>query len=283
MFGSIYEYRLINTVFTKKQLENHNNRLLEQFSIQTKKWDTELNTEWTARNYMSAKMLLAATLMLNSVTFANKRNLKVVEPYLLYYALFSCCRGFILTLPNTDWKDGSMFELSHQKIINITVDGVARFNIPYSKTLRKTLIRAKDYRELFSYKMPTSGISSLPKEVSVSIEEIITLCTLLAELAQFQSECLERSLNKNCSSQEYGYSDSALEKVIWYTTEDYAFVDDDDAYRISRIIKKLGCPTNIQMTISAGMVDDFFGAWFEDNNNDSFNPDLNTELIFDFF
>jgi len=41
------------------------------------------------RAYVAVKYLLAASLNLVSAEFAAKHNLKIVQPFLLYYALFN--------------------------------------------------------------------------------------------------------------------------------------------------------------------------------------------------
>src|ERR1700730_9313651 len=49
--------------------------------------------EWLVRTYSAVKMLLSATVMLTSAEYAASKSLKIVEPYLLYYALFNTSRA----------------------------------------------------------------------------------------------------------------------------------------------------------------------------------------------
>lgn len=284
LYNSIYNYERIPDLFKQKRIDIYYQSLLIQFSQLTKGWNDDLHTQWIARHYLASKMLMSATLMLNSVKFADEKNLKVVEPYLLYYAVFSCCKSVVLTLPGLDWEDGSISKYTHQKMINIVMDTVAHFDKDYAKVFHKLLIRAKDYRELFSYSFPSSGIGGLPEEVTFSIDEAQDLCSLLAEIAQFQSERLEQSFNKNNKGATFGFSEVGFKKVIWYETEDYIFADDEDQYRIGKIVVKEKKPASLYLTMSAGMVDDFFGSWVDLDSADEnvFDPDHNIRIIFDF-
>jgi hypothetical protein len=54
----------------------------------------EAAEQWIARTYIAVKYLLSASVMLSSAEFASARNLRIVEPYLLYYALFNSSRAF---------------------------------------------------------------------------------------------------------------------------------------------------------------------------------------------
>ena len=284
LYNGIYDYEALPQTFDGKKIDIYNQSLLEQFSLLTKNWNDELNTEWIARHYMASKIIMSATLMLNSVAHANQKNLRIVEPYLLYYALFSSCRALVLTIPQLKWEDGNVMEYTHQKVINIAVNTIKLFDKSYGGEVNKTLMRAKDYRELFSYKFPSNGIISLPGEVTVSLEETTDLCRLLVEIAKFNSEKLEQSFAKNCKAQAFGFKEAILEKCIWYRTDDYTFVDDEDYYRIGRIVVKEKKPASIYLTMNSGMVDDFFRAWIseEDSDEGAFDPDLNIRIIYDF-
>src|ERR1700735_1098007 len=55
---------------------------------------SERSETWIVRAYVAVKYLLAASLMLASAEFAAKRNLKIVQPYLLYYAIFNTSHAF---------------------------------------------------------------------------------------------------------------------------------------------------------------------------------------------
>lgn len=65
---------------------------------------------WIVRAYVSVKYLLTASLMLVSAVFAAKHNLKIVQPYLLYYALFNASHAFLLMVPEQEWRDGAILD-----------------------------------------------------------------------------------------------------------------------------------------------------------------------------
>jgi hypothetical protein len=142
------------------------------------------------------------------------------------------------------------------------------------------------HRELFSYKFPANGLGNLPTGVSVEVEETIDLCRLLVDIAQFNSVRLDQSFEKNCKGKSFGFNEKILEKLVFYQTEDYLFTDDEDGYRISRIIekKKKKRPGTVYDIMSAGMIEDFFGAWTKDENEgtEEFDPYHDWRLIFDF-
>lgn len=284
LYDGLYDYESLPFTFAKEQIDVYYERLLSQFSLLTKNWNDDLNTEWIARNYLASKMIMSATLMLNSAQYAFESNLRVVEPYLLYYSVFGCCKAAVLTHPNLKWEEGAIFEYTHQKVINLTGGIVANFDRNYSEYTKKVLTQIRDYRELFSYKFPTTGLKQLPEEVSAQIEDVIELCRLLVEVAEFQSERLDQSFTKNCKDKKFGYTEDVLKKLIWFETYDSQFYDDDDYYRLSRFVAKGKKPTSLSLTMNAGMVDDFFGAWTDTDNRDGvrFDPDNNIRLIYDF-
>lgn len=281
--GHIYDNKTLHLHFETEELEGYKQSIYLQYLGLTKVWDDKLNTEWIARHYQATKMILSATLMLNSATYAEESNLKVVEPYLYYYAILTCSRALVLTLPALAWGDGNILQYTHKKTINITEDTFKLINAKFAADLRKKIIKARDYRELFSYRFPLNGLRSLPDSVCISHDETIDICTTLLELAQFNSEEMERAYRRHCKEKTFGYNEDVLWDCITYRTEDESFIDNDDYQRIGSIVKRAKELSSLQIGISFGIVEDFFGSWSdsEDTTGLIFNPDLYNNIIFD--
>jgi len=284
LYNHIYENKTLHIHFDTEPFDTYRQSLYNQYLKITKHWNDELNTAWIARHYQASKMILSATLMLNSAQYAEESNLKVVEPYLYYYAILSCARALILTNPNLTWSDGSILNFTHKKTINITVDTIKLLDKEIANDIEKKILRARDYRELFSYRFPLNGLRSLPPEVSISLDETIDICVILVELAQFNSEVMEQAYEKNCADKTFGYVEDVLEKCIRYETDDNSFIDNDDFMRIGSIVQRQKKLYSILLTMNAGMVEDFFGSWVddEDTSGKMFNPDLYNGILFDF-
>ncbi|WP_159477740.1 hypothetical protein [Dyadobacter sp. 3J3] len=285
LFKGIYDYDHLPFAFSDAELERHYASLLQRYTPLTKNWNDQLNTEWIARTYLASKMILSATLMINSVYYANQKNVQVVEPYLLYYSLFTCSRAVLLTLPEHEWNDSALFKSNHSKVLNLTVDAVKQLNKEFGADVEKKLQLARDFREIFSYNMPASGLGGMQSVVKLNLDEVVALCQILAELAEFQSERFYQAFNKNCKDKTFGLDDNLLMSLMTYqTTQGDVFVDDDDFTLIGRLARKQKTPASIYLTLTEGMVDDFFGAWAETNSSsgEPFDPEQDIRLIYNF-
>lgn len=278
--GITFPYKNINLYFTEDEIEKGKSKLNNNYSKVIKRWDSSLNSEWVVRNYLSVKMIMSSTVMLTSLSYGKSKNIRVTEPYLIYYSLLNVCRAILFTTPTVEWKEGAVMEATHSKIINIVGDAISQFNKEAGAKVKDILERARDYRELFSYKFPANGIS----DFSVSYEEAVKTCGFLAEVAQLQSEILE---NKNFKRTdiETKLNRDVLKKAFIYQGEKYHFLDNEDWYRLDFISRKQPFPVNLYFTLTEGMVEDFFGAWYdysdeESDNVDKYNPDDNWRLIF---
>ena len=277
-----FEHTHIEKYFKKEEIEKNYNRLIRIYSSQTKNWSDQLNSEWTVRFYLAIKMILSSSVLLSSLEYVIEKNLRIVEPYLIYYSLLNVCRAIIFTLPYKNWDNGEILTLRHSQIINIVSDAVAAINRKAGDNLKKLLIKSKHYRELFSYKFPANGIKGLSNDIVVDIGECIEFCSLLSEIAQFNSEILQQSFDKNVKK-EYDFVENILSKGFEHDFEDGDTIfDQEDYYRIGFIIRKVKRPYNLQWMMTEGMVEDFFGAWCSENdeNNDVFDPDVNWQIIF---
>lgn len=277
-----FEYVYIKKYFSEVEIERNYQKLIRAYSSQTKNWSDQLNSEWIVRHYLAVKMILSSSVLLSSLEYAIKNNLRIVEPYLIYYSLLNVSRALIFTLPYQCWNNGTILTLRHDKIINLVSDAVSAINREMGDNTKKLLIRSKDYRELFSYKFPANGIKGLNKDMVVDIGEAIAFCSLLSEITQFNSEILQQSFDKNVKK-EYEFIDDILSKGFEYDLDDGCpIIDDEDYYRIGYILRKVKRPYNIQWMMTEGMIEDIFGAWCseKDGKEDVFDPDKNWQIIF---
>ena len=100
----------------------------------------------------------------------------------------------------------------------------------------------------------------------------------MAENAQLNGECLEASIDKNVSG-ECSIKPEVVEKCFLYESESGSFTDRDDYYRTSYMAKQKWKPCNLRMMATEGLVEDFFGSWCpqtEDDHDlyDSRTPDI---------
>jgi hypothetical protein len=285
LFGNIYEYELLRSKFSLSEITNYKTSLLEQYSKLTKEWNDDLHSEWTARMFLAAKMIYSSTLLLNSLDYSLKKNLRIVEPYLLYYSLLNCCRCLIFTLPTQLWKDGNLIIETHNKIGNVASDCIKRISIPNGIELHKLITITRDYREFFSYRFPGNGLKNETQFKEINIHTIAEACKLICEISQFNSECMEQSFSKNCKKTVFFLKENILELCFTYNGNNLSIIDEEDVSRIAYIFRKQKRPCNIFYTMTDGMTDDFFGSWVsEDNGNDDFfNPDERPIKIFNFY
>lgn len=277
-----YNFRCLFDFFEEDSIAKFSKSHQSLYSNLTKKWSPELNSEWMCRVYMSAKMVLSATLMINSAQFAKEVNLRFSLSYLNYYSVQSSVRAIVFMCPNILWDEGDIITLTHQKSINVACDVIAKLDNSFSGRLKIFLNHLKAYRELFSYRAPSSGDSYREPMFDFGIVE---LCQLLCEVAQAQSELLEKSILKNASL-DHGFLDKYIDQVCHAQINGYSFFDDEDWYRLGYLARKYPIPTNIMHIMSEGHVEDFFGAWLsKDDDEDTpsllFNPDNNWGIIFD--
>lgn len=256
-----------------------------QFAKLTKSWDDNLNTEWVCRIFFAAKMILTASLMLENLEYSKEKNLKICVPYLQYYSLLYSLRSLLFVLPEQKWNNSEFIRQTHKKTINVTCQEVSKIDPNWSNDVNerppviKQLLRLKAFRELLSYRAPSDG-----GRLEDYDKDILPLCRMPVEIAQMVSEILEESLRKNVpGSYKPTLIAEELTNVFETTIEDESFFDEEDYYRISYLIRKYPFPTNILHMISEGHVEDFFGSWCPNNDEDGvFNPDENWNILFNF-
>lgn len=252
------------------------------FSKLAKAWNDELNTEWFSRTYSASRLIMLATLKLNSARFATEHNLNVVVPYLCYYGVLNSLRALLLVLPSQAWKNGELFKASHSKTITATCDDVGRVLEAWKKTKdksgtqRSAVGKTKALRELASYKAPTSGVS-----FPLAWEDLVDMCGVVVELAQLNAEILGKALAKHAHSKyQPGFVESKLLPLIEHDIDGHYYFDDEDYFRVAYYARKKTLATSMYQLLKEGHVDDFFGAWGEKEDEHSFDPDQDIRLIF---
>lgn len=278
ILNDYFEYTKIDSTFTDEEVNKNVVSMENQCIKLTKAWDEILNSQWVAREYIAVKMILSSSVLLSSVEFANEKNLRIVEPYLIYYSLLNCSRAVILTSPFSDWNNGEIFAMTHQKTINVLGDLISKYNMVKGKEVKEFIDWAREYRDIFSYKFPANGLT----EHHLSLEDTIDTCILLCEIAQLQSKVLENAITKNVKS-EYELDWGILSVGYRYGSKNFQFIDQEDGYRLDYITRKQKRPYSLHLTMTEGMVEDFFGSWCpkeESNIADVYNPDANWQIIF---
>ncbi|MDF2800678.1 MAG: hypothetical protein K0S61_581 [Anaerocolumna sp.] len=281
-----FEYNTILAEFKEDEITYYQNWVYSRFhSICNKKMDSKINSEWIARHYLATKMILSATVMLSSLEYSIDKNVRISAPYLSYYAILTCCRAVIFTLPDVKWNNKSFLEMNHSKISNEIKNCMMKLNKDYAERISKSINLYREYRELFSYKFPATGINIVPNE-DFTYEKTVSLCSVLCELAQLNSKQIEKYIIKNClqNIDEWKELDKEYMRTCFCYAQDdgnVEIIDDDDWYRIDYIRRKQPFPVSLYYTLSEGMVEDFFGAWCsEDEDTDIYNPDINWRIIF---
>jgi hypothetical protein len=254
-------------------------RMKEQYAKLSKAWSDDLNSEWLTRNYLAVKRILAATVMLTSFDYCSRKNVRIVQPYLLYYAALSCCRALIFTRPDFQIQTNDFYEMSHTKIINILESHLASVFPKSGAGFSVLLSQLRFDRELFSYRFPAQGIAR--STMNGQFKRVADLCSLLSENAQLNSECLEASIKRNVTGR-FGLNPAIVKRCFVYGEGPEA-IDDDDYYRTDYMARAEYTPCNLRTMASEGLVEDYFGSWFpEDEEGDPYDPDRDTQIIFPF-
>ena len=271
-----YEFRELTKGFDEGKYARRAANLSTQFSGHLRNWSDESNSEWICRHYLAGKMILAATVQLTSRQYAREHNVRVVDAYLAYYALLSLSRAVVLTLPNVPWDEGRIIRLSHKKLRNLAVDAIRYFDARVSTEVQSLIDQARASRELISYWHPSSGHEGIRGN-----DRLIEVCTLLAEVAQFNSEILEACCHKR---RKFGFRflDSYVEGLSSIELHGNVFFDEEDAYRLDYLARKYPVPGNIKHILTEGHVDSFLIAWGDDEDRaGTYDPDENPWIIFD--
>lgn len=271
-----YEFRSIPQYCEEVSVAKTCHQLMKTIAPIAKDWNDNLNSEWISRIYFAAKMILASSVMAQSLEFAKDKNLRAAISYLDYYTVLNTLRSILLTNPRVPWNDGALLSSTHTKTINVAVDILSQFDKKVAAQAKKHIVHLKAFRELISYRAPSSG-DSFPK----ADVDVIAICRLFAEVAQLQSELIEASVLKNAVG-SFSLKAEAIDRICNIEIDGIEFYDEEDYYRMDYLRRKYPLPTNILHIMSEGHVEDFFGSWrSKDEGEDQFNPDNAWRILFD--
>ncbi|MGI6854263.1 hypothetical protein [Mesorhizobium sp. 1B3] len=249
-----------------------------------KNFDDALNTEWFVRSYLALKFVLGATVLGNSAEYAEDRNLQVTLPYLGYYTMMNTCRAFLLTLPCVEWRGEKSIEMTHSNILNTTADKLRRLGSGHQARFSQKLLAAKDQRELFSYRFPSTGLSVFGDQL-VSVGEAISLGRFLVELSQINLACLEARVARFWPSTAFRMLElEDMWHAMQYEMSTATLIDDEDYHRVGYFVRNYRSPRSLVSMATDGLVDDFFGAWSpldENADKNSFDADRQCNLLLD--
>lgn len=264
----VYPYRKLFDLCSKPKLILVANRVATQYAQLTKDWTRDRNSEWSCRTYLATKMILNATVLVNSLEFARSSGLRAANPYFEYYATLSLLRGVVYMIPTEEWHSGDLMAISHSRAINVAFDWVAKFDKILAAKLKQTALQLKAQRELIAYKAPASGDRNLGANY-----DLVDLLTILAEVAEFNSELLDASITKNANPSTFVVLDEHIHQIANISVEGFAFVDDEDYHRLSYVQRKTRRPYHLALFMHPGQSEDFIGAW--DGDEDKGEPFTN--------
>lgn len=92
----------------KPGLQGYAARTRPLFKRLAGQWSPEKHTEWLLRQYLSLKLIMAASIQIGSADYAYEHNLQMVVPYLSYYAMFNAMRANLLTSPRQAWGNRTL-------------------------------------------------------------------------------------------------------------------------------------------------------------------------------
>lgn len=267
-----YDYSELPSRASEEQIQAYCQAVRQRFAPIARSFTDDDNSLWVLRHFLALKFAIASAILSGSAYYARDHNLMMAVPYFNYYALLSASRAFLLTAPDVAWERNKTMEMTHQKIINVTADLMTRLNRDLATKAKDELERARDHRELFSYRFPGGGLSIVAGNNEP--EQVADLVRLIAELAMLNSECFEASLAK------LGPATSEipiLKDHDWaqaYEIVGTRVVDGSDREKFQKFVRKWGQVSTLDVMAYDGLVEDFYGAWVSGEDDESlFNPD----------
>jgi hypothetical protein len=281
---SSYPYKWLGP-FLELMLPEHCRRMLHQFGALPQ--TSVVTAEWILRPYLALKMLIAATIMFSSLKYATAKGLRIVEPYLSYYALLNTTRALMFCIPIIGWNDGELLSARHSKIANVTTTHLRaiddRLAARHEELWKKSLMA----RELFSYRFPARGLRGEISDLMPEWKDVLSHARLLAEIAQVNSECLDDTCgNRKLPLDDPKFvdddeSNDLLRTFYLYEHKTAPITDDDDYYRLGRIINGPNSPQNLLHLATDGLIEDAFGCWDFSTDAADYRP-LDEDILFDF-
>jgi hypothetical protein len=254
-----FEYCWLPNLSTECRLRTLCSSLQQRFRVSAAQ--PEAHEQWLVRTYSSLKYLLAATAMLSAAKYARLKGVRIVQPYLQYYALFNTSRALVLLMPEQAWSGGALLDgITHAKAPNIVEDLLRYVSPEFARDFRTCYDRALALREYFSYKFPAEGFGGELHGQQDTVEHTTKMCSSVAEVAQMTSECLAKVFaNRPHPSR---LAEEPLRRFFEYSVRTISCVtDDEDYYRLGRIVMKDPSVCSLIEMATEGMVEDYFGSW----------------------
>ncbi|WP_246642860.1 hypothetical protein [Rhizobium laguerreae] len=174
--------------------------------------------------------------------------------------------------------------MTHNNILNLTGDKLKRLGQRHEVTVKPRLLAAKDQRELFSYRFPSTALRIFGDDI-VSVDEAIDIARLLTDLAQINLACLESRVGRYHPKRRFGLLDvDDMWHTMQYDVVTASLIDDEDYSRVAYFVRKYTGPTCLGALATDGLVDEFFSAWSPLNDIDdegAFNADRQCNLLLD--
>lgn len=273
-----YSYRELLALCNEQKLRNVATRISELYRNHlTKNWTIDLNSEWVCRHYLAAKMILNSTVILNALKFSEENGMRLATPYFEYYATLSLARAVVYTLPTESWDNGKLITISHRRAIDKAFEWLERFNRSTALELKNDTLKLKAQREVISYRVPSTGDANLSKD-----HDLEKLLIILAEVAQFNSELLKKSIIKHAGEEVFLVKQEDIKNIAKIQIDGYQFHDEYDDHRLNYLRRKMSRPTTLHLTMTEGMTEDFIGAWDgEEGTSFSNGGPSNWQTIFD--
>lgn len=250
-----------------------------KFAPIAKTFDAEANSRWVLRHYLAIKFATAANMLAGSAAYAYDHNLMLGVPYFNYYAVLNACRAYLMTSPDVVWNGGKTVEMSHQNIINRTVDYMRVLDPSRRQPWQLQLETLRQHRELFSYRFPLSG-PGLSENRALDHEAATAFARLIAELASLNSECFEAALRKHARLDLPVLEIPDHEWASAYELAGASMPDFDDLYRFDKYVRGWKTVSTLEVMTSDGLVDDIYGNWTDpDDQPGTFNPDHTHSII----
>jgi len=262
-----FDHRKLNTYIQNTHLK---------YTNEAKEWNIEKNNFWILRLYASLKMLLSSTLFYSNYEFSKEKKIYIALPYFEYYGLVSSCRALLLLSSDKD-VFSTIFSATHRDIIKSTTQLLTSIDTKLSEEFNQHINSLKDRRERFSYHIPTKKI--ITDDVDITYESSLNYSRLLAEMAQLNSEVLQKTVttDKNREHFIFGNVQEIDDEIFKY------FDSDEDYYRLGYIARKVKKPISIHQLATEGLTEDFLGNYMEEYaEENNLSPLHNLQLIFPF-
>lgn len=96
--------------------------------------------------------------------------------------------------------------------------------------------------------------------------DLTDFLTILAEVAEFNSELLEGSITKNADPSSFEVLDEHIHQIATVEVEGFTFSDDEDYWRLGYVQRKTRRPYHLGLFMHPGQSEDFIGAWDGDED-----------------